>query len=187
MFEGRQEQLPKVSVWRDFLNRLDFPENMPDYGSQAYWEARYEMEDKEQNDWYVDYDVLRPYFLELLDPHMEIMELGCGNSNILGSLYKNGFKNLTGTDFSWNVINARKNDERYLKRGIKWEILDITKEWPSKKIDCIFEKAVLDCLPAQTIEKSLKLIYQSLNRRGIFLHVSNSRPERRIKLLEGNW
>lgn len=73
MFEGRQDQLPKVSVWRDFLNRLDFPENMPDYASQAYWEARYEMEDKEQNDWYVDYDVLRPYFLELIDPSMEIM------------------------------------------------------------------------------------------------------------------
>lgn len=58
---------------------------------------------------------------------MEILELGSGNSNVLGMLYKAGFKKLTGTDFSWNVINNRKNEERYLKRGIRWEILDLTK------------------------------------------------------------
>jgi hypothetical protein len=69
---------------------------------------------------------------------MDILELGSGNSNILGMLHKLGFRRLTGSDFSWNVINRRKNEERYLKRGIKWEILDITKEWPPRKVDCIF-------------------------------------------------
>lgn len=91
-------------------------------------------------------------------------------------LHKSGFRKLTGSDFSWNVINSRKNEERYLKRGIRWEILDITKEWPQRKLDCVFEKAVLDCLPLARLESSLRLIYQSLKSRGVFIHVSSMQP-----------
>lgn len=98
-------------------------------------------------------------------------------------LHKAGFTKLTGSDFSWNVINSRKNEERYLKRGIRWEILDITQEWPQRKIDCVFEKAVLDCLPPARLESSLRLIHRSLSNKGVFFHVSSMKPEKCIRLL----
>lgn len=40
---------------------------------------------------------------------MKIMELGSGKSAIISDLYKNGFKNLIGSDFSWTLINQRRN------------------------------------------------------------------------------
>ena len=120
MESARKDPLQKITAWKEFLNALDFPENMPDYASQAYWESRYEMAESEHYEWYVDYDTLRPFFTQMLSPDMEILELGSGNSNILGLLHKAGFRHLTGSDFSWNVINSRKNEERYLKRGIRW-------------------------------------------------------------------
>jgi hypothetical protein len=40
-------------------------------------------------------------------------------------------------------------------------------------------------LPLDSIQKSLELIHKSLKPGGIFFHVSNTRPEKRIKLLSG--
>lgn len=31
----------KVHAWKQFLNKMNFPENMPDYSSQSYWDSRY--------------------------------------------------------------------------------------------------------------------------------------------------
>jgi hypothetical protein len=53
-----KDQLQKINKWKDFLNKLDMPENMPDYASQAYWDSRYELE-KDHYDWYVDFEQLK--------------------------------------------------------------------------------------------------------------------------------
>ena len=71
-----------------------------------------------------------------------------------------------------------------LERGIKWEILDVTKEWPRRKVDCIIEKAVLDCLSPAMMEKALGVIWEALPVGGLFVHISNARAEKRIKLSE---
>ena len=75
------------------------------------------------------------------------MEIGSGKSSMIESFYKWGYKKLIGSDFSWTLINQRKSEERYLKRGILWERIDMLKEWPDFGVNCIFEKASLDCLP----------------------------------------
>ena len=38
------------------------------------------------------------------------MELGSGKSGIISDLYKEGYKNLIGSDFSWTLINQRRNE-----------------------------------------------------------------------------
>lgn len=69
---------------------------------------------------------------------MEILEIGSGNSKFLDQLWGKGYRKLTGSDFSWKLINQRKEQEKMLQRGIKWEILDVTKEWPKRKnLNCI--------------------------------------------------
>jgi hypothetical protein len=40
---------------------------------------------------------------------MRIMELGSGKSSIISHLYKEGYKNLIGSDFSWTLINQKRN------------------------------------------------------------------------------
>ena len=81
---------------------------------------------------------------------------------MLDSFYKWGYKDLIGSDFSWTLIIQKKNDERYLKRGIKWERIDITKEWTNFDVNCIFEKATLDCLSVRDLKKTIDYIYQNL-------------------------
>ncbi len=107
---------------------------------------------------------------------MKILELGSGKSKMLDSLMKWGFKDLIASDFSWNLILQKKNEEKYLKRGIRWERIDATKEWPNFEINCIFEKATLDCLSSRNLKKSLEIIYQMLPKKGIFIHISCWKP-----------
>lgn len=43
-----------------------------------------------------------------------------------------------------------------LQRGIKWEILDVSKQWPKRKnLNCIIEKAVLDCMSPSQMDRAL--------------------------------
>lgn len=48
-------------------------------------------------------------FVNNVTPEMNILDVGCGYGRILNELYKNGFKNLSGVDFS----------EKMIKRGLK--------------------------------------------------------------------
>lgn len=114
---------------------------------------------------------------------MKIMELGSGKSSILGDMYRDGYKNLIGSDFSWTLINQRRNEERYLKRGVRWERIDITRQWPDFGVDCIFEKAAIDCLAAKEVKDTVKYIYSVLPKNGVFFHITTTRPENRITML----
>lgn len=110
---------------------------------------------------------------------MAIMELGSGKSSILADMFKDGYKNLTGSDFSNTLINQRRNEERYLKRGVVWERVDITKKWPSwpiHTVDCFFEKATLDCLSIKEVKEVISHIYDSLKRDGMFFHITTAKP-----------
>lgn len=117
---------------------------------------------------------------------MKILELGTGKSAIIDQMYKEGYKNIIGSDFSWTLINQKKSEERYLKRGIKWERIDITKEWPDFNVNCIFEKATLDCLSPKDYKNSVSYIHRILKKDGVFFHISNTKPEIRINSLK-NW
>lgn len=98
-------------------------------------------------DWYVEPALIKDLVIEFVEKDMKILEIGSGKSSMIESFYKWGYKKLIGSDFSWTLINQRKSEERYLKRGILWERIDMLKEWPDFGVNCIFEKASLDCLP----------------------------------------
>ena len=111
--------------------------------------------------------------------------MGSGSSKVIDTLWDLGYRKITGSDFSWKLINQRKEQEKNLGRAIKWELIDVTKEWPLKKnLNCIIEKGVLDCLPPSQMSMALGIIYDALPAGGLFVHISNARPEKRIKLSE---
>lgn len=58
------------------------------------------------------------------------------------------------------------------------------KEWPDFGVNCIFEKATLDCLPQRELRNAFELIYRKLSPNGIFFHISCFKPENRINLLK---
>lgn len=120
--------------------------------------------------------VLKELFVEFVDPNCRILELGSGKSAMLDSLFKWGYKDLIGSDFSWTLINQKKSEERYLKRGIRWERIDVTKEWPDFEVNCVVEKATLDCLGAKDLKKTIDYINRILKDKGTFFHISCCPP-----------
>lgn len=81
---------------------------------------------------------------------------------MIDSFFRWGYKDIIGSDFSWTIINQKKSEERYLKRGVRWERVDITKEWPDWSVDCVFEKATLDCLPQSELKRTIDYIQRNL-------------------------
>lgn len=182
-----KDTLINISKYKEFLSAKRCPENLPDYDDEAYWDARYELEQQEVYDWYVDWSNIKELFQEYVNPNMTIMELGSGKSAVLADMYKDGFKNLIGSDFSNTLINQRRNEERYLKRGVIWERVDITKKWPNwptLPVDVFFEKATLDCLGIKEVKEVISHIYDSLKPEGMFFHITTAKPESRITLLK---
>jgi hypothetical protein len=176
--------LAKLSKYKQFLIEHGFPENLPDYDVESYWDARYELEQQEIYDWYVQPQLLKDLFMEFVDSNGRVLELGSGKSAMVDSLNRWGYKELIGSDFSWTLINQKKSEERYLKRGVRWERVDITKEWPDWGVNCVFEKATLDCLPLHELKRTIDFIQRNLKERGIFFHISCCPPEARINILK---
>ena len=58
------------------------------------------------------------------------------------------------------------------------------KEWPDWEVDCVFEKATLDCLPSHELKRTVDFIFRSLKEKGIFFHISCCPPEGRINILK---
>ena len=46
------------------------------------------------------------------------------------------------------------------------------------------EKATIDCLPTIEVKDAINYIHSNLKKDGIFIHVSNAKPESRISLLK---
>lgn len=105
----QKDELVKLSKYKQFLIANGFPENLPEYDVQSYWDARYELQQQEVYDWYVQPGVIKQLFGEFVDHNARILQLGSGKSAMLDSLYKWGYKDLLGSDFSWTLINQKKS------------------------------------------------------------------------------
>ena len=60
----------------------------------------------------------------------------------------------------------------------------MTKEWPDFSVNCIIDKATLDCLSNKDIKKTIDYINRMLPEGGVFFHISCYPPESRINILK---
>ena len=68
-----EEALAALSKYKEFLAEHNCPENLPDYDEESYWDARFELEQQEAYDWYVEWRAFRELFLEFVTPSMKIL------------------------------------------------------------------------------------------------------------------
>ena len=47
MDNSNSDPLAKISLYKKFLTENNFPDHLPDYDNEAYWDARYEIEQQE--------------------------------------------------------------------------------------------------------------------------------------------
>ena len=165
---------------------------MKPYGKKEYWDERY-VKQPNQYDWYVEYasfkDVLRDK--GIINPHDNILNIGCGNSRLPKDMFEDGYKSITSIDYSEPVIS--KMSEIYKEESFKFQVMDITKmEFKDATFDAVIDKGTLDSiLCGDNTEKLIEGILKEINRvlvpEGVFICISNSLPEFResyFKLLK---
>jgi len=93
-----------------------------------------------------------------------ILDCGCGEGNLLKLLVRQGFNNLSGSDFSDEAIKLTKDKFK----GLLYKI-DLTqkKDFQNKKYDLIICSEVLEHI--QNDRLAIRNLYNVLNKNGILI------------------
>lgn len=83
------------------------------YGKVQFWDDRYAGE-AEPFEWYYGYEFFRDTINEYIPQNRRVLVAGCGNSNMLEDMAKDGYTELVGADLSRVVINQMKIKCEYL-------------------------------------------------------------------------
>lgn len=94
-----------------------------------------------------------------------ILDVGCGYGRTLDELYRNGYRNLIGIDFSSGMIERGKQQFPYLDLRVKE---DAKIALPNESVDTVILFAVLTCIQTnKEQEQLLSEIKRVLKPRGI--------------------
>eukprot|EP00931_Biecheleriopsis_adriatica_P124323 TRINITY_DN99455_c0_g1_i1.p1 TRINITY_DN99455_c0_g1~~TRINITY_DN99455_c0_g1_i1.p1 ORF type:complete len:286 (+),score=62.49 TRINITY_DN99455_c0_g1_i1:15-872(+) len=165
------------------------PYGHPRYGA-AYWDAWYATAGAEMSfDWYVDYSRIRKIFKsELPSPQAEpeILDLGCGASEIPSRLFADGWHFVTAIDSSAEAIRLAKKHPRHLqKQEMQFLQMDVCcLDFPDECFDAVLDKATFDTIvtsgTSERPDAMLAEVYRVLKPGGVFLMVTHSGPARRL-------
>lgn len=93
-----------------------------EFRTQVYWNKRYENTEETEFEWYYPWcPVLKKEFEAVgLKPDMNVLNVGCGNSNMSLDMYDDGYQSITNCDFSAEVIAQMKYKSVSVKRNMTW-------------------------------------------------------------------
>lgn len=104
-------------------------------------------------------------FSKFVKRDSHILDVGCGYGRTLDELYHNGYRNLTGIDFSSGMIERGKQQFPYLDLRVKENDRIAL---PDNSVDAVILFAVLTCIQAnREQEQLLKEIRRVLKPQGI--------------------
>ena len=145
-------------------------ENFIEYSEQRLIDA-YSRMDMSNQPWakhtFSEIEYLKTFFPN--NKTIRIIDLGCGTAHHLAELYKQGYENLVGFDFSEALINQAKKIHPELQRRLYCK--DVRKSIHTKKSNlvlCLYD--VIGSFPNQ--EDNIKIIKQAnrlLKKNGIFI------------------
>ena len=119
-----------------------------------------------------------------VDKNKKILDVGCGYGRTLDELYKKGYKNLIGVDFSNGMIDRGKEEHPYLDlRVMKDNKIDL----PDKSVDAVILFAVLTCIKTNEEQKFLLEEIKRVLKEGGVLYVNDfllNNDDRNIKRYE---
>jgi 2-polyprenyl-3-methyl-5-hydroxy-6-metoxy-1,4-benzoquinol methylase len=104
---------------------------------------------------------------DILNKNKKILDVGCGAGFLLNALECEDYKNLTGVELDKNQYLEAKKHLKFSKLFNQdcIEFLNKTEE----RYDIIFLYDLLEHIPKEKIIRLLKLIYKSLNNKGVLV------------------
>jgi SAM-dependent methyltransferase len=164
---------------------------------QSYWEERFKKE--ERYEWLASWQAVAKQLLPYLQPHHNILVVGCGNSSFSADLYEAGFHNITNIDFASSVIERMTIVHAEACPLMQWLAMDMTQlSFPPHSFDVVLDKAAMDALVVdegdvwdpipevvEVVDSMCNSIQSVLKPYGIYLQISFAQPHFRSKYLMG--
>jgi SAM-dependent methyltransferase len=105
-----------------------------------------------------------------LSRESRILDFGCGYGRLLGELFKVGYRNLVGFDFSPAMIAAAR--ARFPE--IEFSVLESSEiRLPQESVDCALLFSVLTCVPTDDGQQALVAELHRVLRPGGLLYISD--------------
>ncbi|KAJ3051090.1 hypothetical protein HK097_007934 [Rhizophlyctis rosea] len=178
------------------------PDDNERYGTQEYWEERYQKEGEQCFDWFKDFNALvQPLEQIIPDRSARILHLGCGNSRLSEDMYKAGWRNMVNLDFSPAVIENMRSRTSSMPE-MSWIVgdifhLDQVFTTPTDHFDVAIDKGTLDALLTKKhdpwdpdvelvaqMQQYMEQVRDVLKPNGVFLHITFAQPHFRRRFLE---
>ncbi len=168
-----------------------------DIGNPAYWEMRYKDEIRdmigfELFDWYCPFRDLYENMLETMFDAAaihKVLVLGVGRSDIIETLYKKGFRDITAIDISESIIvEMQRKYESYT--GVEFFVMDVRQlhKFTNSSFTVIFDKGCIDALFCGTdymdaSNLAFSELYRVMKMDAIFFHITHAPSVARVPYL----
>lgn len=116
-----------------------------------------------------------PFQLEAFEKYVprvaSILDVGCGYGRTLDELYRAGWRDLIGIDFSEGMIQRGRAEYPYLDLRVKADAKRI--DLPDKSVDAVIVFAVLTCIRADAEQERFIAEIRRVLRPGGILYVND--------------
>ncbi|KAH0572531.1 Methyltransferase [Spironucleus salmonicida] len=147
----------------------------PKINSIHTWQEFYS-EIKTNKDWYLKLPQLQELIQQLAESQSEILDIGCGSSNLANELNELGYKNVTCIDYLESVINQMQPQVS----GSQYILMDAKDlQFPNNIFDVAITKGTLDFMQEDITEvcQIITEIHRTLKLNGACIIVSQILPE----------
>mmetsp|Transcript_93263 Transcript_93263/g.237264 ORF Transcript_93263/g.237264 Transcript_93263/m.237264 type:complete len:281 (-) Transcript_93263:64-906(-) len=165
-------------------------------GGVAYWDNRFSEDaaDGETFDWLFDYASLRGFLREYIPQHADVLQVGCGNSDLAVEWCKDGHTgglvNVDNSAYVIDMLRAQQDDSLPNLRYVLGDVRCLSEDdFPSESFDAVLDKATFDCIACnpenqKDLEDMLLSIFRVLRPGGVYLLISCGDPESRLCWLD---
>ena len=112
------------------------PKHNDEFHSKEYWDRFFLERGGENFEWYGKYEELAEHIRgKVTCMTSEILNIGCGNSDLSSDMFDDGYQNITNLDFSPLVIQEMIAKNSVTHPSMKWNVGDMT-SMPGIAVTC---------------------------------------------------
>ncbi|RED96956.1 class I SAM-dependent methyltransferase [Marinoscillum furvescens] len=147
-----------------------------------HWENVYTKKSDQEVSWYEEVPVQSLGLItELAGPDAHIIDVGGGNSNLVGELLLRGYQQLTVLDISAAALERTRQKLGTRASNVVWEVADVTSYVPDQTFDVWHDRATFHFLTDEADQKSyLELVQRAIKPGGylVLATFATSGPEK---------